>query len=603
MDDGLDAVLGQRVHVVAEREERVGCAHQAIGGNAHALTCLVGALAGKLGGIDAVRLARAHADARVVLGNQDGVGLNALAHLPGKQHLVQLVFGGLGLGGNGELVLRFGNAVYLLGKHAAVHGAELHSRRGIHAAGGQNAQVLLLLQQLQRIGRERRGNEHFHEQVVLVDVLDEFLGNLHVCGDDPAVGALRVAGEGLVEGFHYGCGSGGTAGVLMLQDNHGGLVELARDGPAGIGIQDVVVRKLLAVELLGVHQGMLGGKLGHAVERGALMRVLAVAKALLLHQVDGKLLGEQLFGLAELAAQPLGNGAVVGVGGLEHTQRKLSARCKRGCAVVGAHLGQDGAVACRVGYHGNAGEVLGGGAQHGRAADVDVLDAGTEVGAGFNRLLEGIEVHHHHVDHLDAVLFGLGHMLRVVALGKKAAVHRRVQRLHAAVHHLGELGNLVDGGNGNAGLCDNASRAARRDYLRTEFLGQRAGELDYAGLVRHRHKNTLYLGVCHLVPPFLFAWFVCSSNIAAPERATVFKNEKSQGRKTLGLEWRSVRARYSAMRTLRVAASTEMRPSASSCTTCGYSSCSTAWMRASRASTVSPSRTSTARWAMMGPLS
>ena len=40
----------------------------------------------------------------------------------------------------------------------------------------------------------------------------------------------------------------------MLQDNHGGLVELASERPACIGVEDVVVGELLAVELLGVNQ-------------------------------------------------------------------------------------------------------------------------------------------------------------------------------------------------------------------------------------------------------------------------------------------------------------------------------------------------------------
>ena len=106
------------------------------------------------------------------------------------------------------------------------------------------------------------------------------------------------------------------------------------------------------------------------------------------------------------------------------------------------------------------------------------------------------------------MLGSLGHMLGVVALGKQAAMYRRMQGLNATVHHLGELGYLVDRGYGNTCLCDNASRATRRDDLRPEFLGQCARELDHARLVRYRHKNTLYLWICHLVPPFQFAWFL-----------------------------------------------------------------------------------------------
>ena len=35
-----------------------------------------------------------------------------------------------------------------------------------------------------------------------------------------------------------------------------------------------------------------------------------------------------------------------------------------------------------------------------------------EVSAALDRLLEGVEVHDHHVDHLDAMLGRLGHVLR-----------------------------------------------------------------------------------------------------------------------------------------------------------------------------------------------
>ena len=50
-------------------------------------------------------------------------------------------------------------------------------------------------------------------------------------------------------------------------------------------------------------------------------------------------------------------------------------------------------------------------------------------------------------------------MLGVVALSKKTTMNCRVKRLHATIHHLWELGYLIDGGNGNARLRNNASRA------------------------------------------------------------------------------------------------------------------------------------------------
>ena len=316
----------------------------------------------------------------------------------------------------------------------------------------------------------------------------------------PPNALFGIAGERLVVGLGDRGGHRRSAGVLVLQDHHGGLVELTHERPARVGVEQVVVGELLAVELFGVDQAVRLGELVEAVERRLLMRVLTVAQALLLDQVQvdrvGHLVG-QAAARVELLSQPAGDRAVVGVGGPEHLERQLAAGLERGGAAVGAHLLEDGIVAGGVGDHGDRRVVLGGGAQHGRAADVDVLDAGVEVGAAGDRLLEGVEVHDHHVDHLDAVLVGLGHVLRVVALGQKAAVHHGVQGLDAAVHHLGELRHLVDRGDRHAAFRDGAGGAARRDDLGAELIVQRTREFDDARLVGDGHENALHFGIFH----------------------------------------------------------------------------------------------------------
>ena len=49
-------------------------------------------------------------------------------------------------------------------------------------------------------------------------------------------------------------------------------------------------------------------------------------------------------------------------------------------------------------------KILGGGADHRRAADIDVLDDFVKVDAWLaGRLFEGVEIDHHHVDGLNAV--------------------------------------------------------------------------------------------------------------------------------------------------------------------------------------------------------
>jgi hypothetical protein len=91
--------------------------------------------------------------------------------------------------------------------------------------------------------------------------------------------------------------------------------------------------------------------------------------------------------------------------------------------------------------------VLGGGTEHGRAADIDVLDGVLEGAAGLGHgRLEGIEIDHHHVDRLDAM--GLHHhMLGIGPQAQQAAMHLGVQGLHPPVQHLrkaGELGDVLD---------------------------------------------------------------------------------------------------------------------------------------------------------------
>ena len=255
----------------------------------------------------------------MVARHEDGVALHALAHLPREEQLVHLLVGRLAVGGHCEGGRVLGDAVDVLHEDAAVDRAELERGRRVDAAGGKHAQVLLLLQKLERVRCERGRDEHLYKQMVLVDMIDHVFRDLAVCRDDSTVGALRVACEGLVEGRNHACGSGRPARVLVLQDDHGGLVELAHERPAGVGVEDVVVGKLLAVELLGVHEAVLALEVGQTVEGGFLMRVLAVAQPLLLDHVQVVVVGELAFALCfegvvllgELLEHPVGDGPVV----------------------------------------------------------------------------------------------------------------------------------------------------------------------------------------------------------------------------------------------------------------------------------------------------
>jgi hypothetical protein len=104
---------------------------------------------------------------------------------------------------------------------------------------------------------------------------------------------------------------------------------------------------------------------------------------------------------------------------------------------------QHARVVGRIGDHGHEGVVLGRRAQHGGAADIDVLDGVLKRDAGFATVASnGIEVHAHQVDGRQPVLFHDRLVLRVAAQVEQARVHLWVQGLDPPVQHLREAGEL-----------------------------------------------------------------------------------------------------------------------------------------------------------------
>jgi len=71
-------------------------------------------------------------------------------------------------------------------------------------------------------------------------------------------------------GLHDVGADRGTARIRVLDDHARRLVELAYRAPARVGVQDVVVRELLALELLGPRKRMLG-RVQQAIEGRLLM--------------------------------------------------------------------------------------------------------------------------------------------------------------------------------------------------------------------------------------------------------------------------------------------------------------------------------------------
>jgi hypothetical protein len=143
----------------------------------------------------------------------------------------------------------------------------------------------------------------------------------------------------------------------------------------------------------------------------------------------------------------------------------------------------------RSGHNSDVLEVLCGGADHRRAADVDVLDhLGKLHARPDRRLLEGIEIHHHHVDRLNIVRRDLLAMARVLAPVEDAAVYLRVQRLHSAVQHLREAGQIRNVADIESCLAQRPRSASGGDQF-DAVAGEGAGKFDEARFIRHAQQR------------------------------------------------------------------------------------------------------------------
>lgn len=186
-----------------------------------------------------------------------------------------------------------------------------------------------------------------------------------------------------------------------------------------------------------------------------------------------------------------GDGAVVGACAGENLEGQLLAKGLEGRFVI--HRGQDAGIVRRIAHHRHALVVLGGAPQHARAADVDILDRLLELHILLgHRGLEGIEIDDHKVDHRDAVLGGLRHVLRLVAAAEEPAVNLRVQRLHAALHHLRESRVFRHVGHGKTLVAQELRGAAGGEQLEAVVLYEAGREIGKAGFVADGKKCELF---------------------------------------------------------------------------------------------------------------
>ncbi len=116
---------------------------------------------------------------------------------------------------------------------------------------------------------------------------------LAVEGDDAAVRGSRIGAVGTLVGVQR-CGRhGDPAGVGVLDDDAGGLTELAHALDGGIRVSNVVVRKVLPLQhLRGGDPGTACG--GVAVQCRALVGIFPVTQVLHLLERERQGCGERL---------------------------------------------------------------------------------------------------------------------------------------------------------------------------------------------------------------------------------------------------------------------------------------------------------------------
>jgi hypothetical protein len=139
-------------------------------------------------------------------------------------------------------------------------------------------------------------------------------------------------------------------------------------------------------------------------------------------------------------------------------------------------------------------KILSRGADHGRSADVDILDQLLERHAGLGgSFLEGVEIHHNHIDRLNAVLADGCDMRGNITPMQNAAMHLGMQRLDPAIEHFrkaGEFGNVF---HDDARIAQQLGCPSGGDKFNAE-VRELPREVDEASLVGNAENGTLDAG-------------------------------------------------------------------------------------------------------------
>src|SRR5690554_63121 len=495
LDDSGNARRRSGVDAVPEREESIRCHDRPL----HFQAFVGGLDASNLGAVNAAHLTCAHADGAAGLGVHDGIGFHVLGHFPGEQQVVQFLLGGLALGDDFHVFHGDHAQVTVLHQQATGHALVVHGlgALAVELTTGQQAYVLLGSDNLNRFRRHARGDDDFHELAVH-NGLGSGRVQFPVKGDDAAERRSGVGGEGQVIGLQNIGTDGYATGVGVLDDHAGRIGEGLDALQGGVGVGYVVVAQFLALQLFG------GGDAGFlwvafGIERSTLVRVFTVAHILDLHELGVEGAGEiSVVVVRGAATQVVGDGTVVTGGVFEGLYRQVEACVVTGLAIVVVELFQYPAVVGSVDYDGDIVVVLGRSTDHGGAADVDVLNGGGQiaVGVGYG-VFKRIQVYHHHVDGVNAVLAHDG--IIGAATAQNATVDLRVQGFYPAVHHFRETGVVGHFSDRYVVFLEQAEGAASGEQLNAAF-SQGTAKIDDAGFITHADQGATDGGVslvCH----------------------------------------------------------------------------------------------------------
>ena len=151
---------------------------------------------------------------------------------------------------------------------------------------------------------------------------------------------------------------------------------------------------------------------------------------------------------------------------------------------IGFQLPNHVRVLAGVGHDAHVFPVLGGRADHGGAADVDVFDRVGQRTTGLGHGgFKGIEVDDQQINRVDVVRLQSSHVLGRVATRQQAAVHFGVQGFHTAIKHFGKACDFGHLGHGQALFGQELGSAAGRDEAHAQGV-QVTREFDDASFVR-----------------------------------------------------------------------------------------------------------------------